>query len=315
MKKISTILLILLVTVFLIPPAYADINSNAGTTAYSFLKIGVGARAIAMGGAFVGLADDQSALYFNPAGLTQISSRSFTTSYNNYLTDIQSGFIGYIHPYDENTRLGLSINYFNYGSFDKMDEDGVNLGTFGAADFALIATYARKVSPLISLGVNAKLILEKIDTYTSDALALDVGVFYKSEVKNIQLGAVIQNLGYQLKGFTSGHKESLPIQVKLGVSHYVRGLPLLVAIDGVKPFDNDIYFNVGGELLSLKPIYLRAGWSSFGKNYKTGSDKDNLAGFSFGLGINWKLYKFDYAYSSYADLGGVHQISISGDLK
>ncbi len=295
--------------------SYADINSNAGTTAYSFLKIGVGARAVGMGNAFVGLADDQSALYFNPAGLTQLAGRSFTTNYNNYLTDIQSGFIGYIHPYDEKTRIGLSINYFNYGSFDRTDEDGGNLGTFGAADFALIATYAKKVNPTISLGVNGKFILEKIDDYTSDALALDLGAFHESKGKSLRLGAVVQNLGYQLKSFSAGHKESLPVEVRAGVSHYVRGVPLLVAIDVAKPFDNDIYFCLGGEFLSLKPVFLRMGWSSFGKNHKTGSDKDNLAGLSFGLGVNWKAYRFDYAYSSYADLGGVHRISISGDLK
>jgi long-subunit fatty acid transport protein len=315
MRKTKIAILALFISIFLIPYAYAGINSNAGTTAYSFLKIGVGARAVAMGSAFVGLADDQSAIYFNPAGLTQLQNRSFTTSYNNYLTDIQSGFIGYIHPYDEKTRLGISINYFNYGSFDKTDRNGENLGTFGAADFALIATYARKVNPLISLGVNAKFILEKIDNYTSDALALDIGAFHKSEKKKIQVGVMVQNLGYQLNGLSKEHKESLPAEIKVGVSHYVHGLPLLVAVDGAKPFDNDIYFSLGAELSSFKPVFLRMGWSSFGKNYKTGSDKDNLAGFSFGLGVNWKVYRFDYAYSSYADLGGVHRISISGDLK
>ena len=315
MKKLKIALLFLLVFAFLANGVYAGINSKAGTTAYSFLKIGIGARAVAMGNAFVGLSDDQSALYFNPAGLVQLPSQSFITSYNNYLSTIQSGFIGYIYPYSQKSRMGISINYFNYGSFDKTDEYGVKSGTFGAADFALITTYARKVSSSASLGVNAKFILEKIDDYSSDALALDLGAFYKPENTRTQIGAVIQNLGYQLKNFSQDHKESLPIEAKIGISHYLQGMPLLVAIDAAKPFDNDIYFNIGAELLSLKPMFLRAGWSSFGKNYKTGSDKDNLAGFSFGLGINWKAYKFDYAYSSYADLGGVHRISISGDLK
>jgi len=315
MRKLGIMFSFLLAIAFSVNGVYADINSKAGTTAYSFLKIGVGARAVAMGNAFVGLADDQSALYFNPAGLVQLSSQCFTTSYNNYLSTIQSGFIGYVYPYDQNTRIGISINYFNYGSFDKTDEYGVRLGTFGAADFALISTYARKVNSLFSLGVNAKFILEKIDNYTSDALALDLGAFHKSENKRIQAGVVVRNLGYQLKSLSGEHKESLPVEVKIGISHYVQGMPLLVAIDAAKPFDNDIYLNLGAELLSLKPVFLRAGWTSFGKNYKTGSDKDNLAGLSFGLGINWKAYKFDYAYSSYADLGGVHRISISGDLK
>ena len=289
-------------------------NSKVGTTAYGFLKIDVGARSTGMGGAFVGLSDDETALFFNPAGLIQTETRRFFTTYNNYITDIQSGFLGYVHPYSENTRLGASICYFNFGSFDKTDALGTNLGTFGASDFAFALSLAKQVSNRLSLGLTGRFIYETIDNYSSDALALDVGVMYTAADNRTRVGAVGQNLGVQLAGHTKSHKDPLPSSVKVGVSHQMRELPLVVTADAAKPFDNDIFFNLGGELTALKPLYLRMGWSSFGKFSKTGSDKDNWAGFAAGFGVTWKVYRIDYAFSSYADLGGAHKISVSGEI-
>jgi hypothetical protein len=314
MKKTISLGIIVGIVLLLVWSESFAINSKVGTTAYSFLKIDVSARSTAMGGAFVGLSDDESALYFNPAGLIQIEQKRFFTTYNNYLADIQSGFLGYVHPYSENTCLGASIYYFNYGSLMRTDDQGRDLGTFGAADFALGLTYVRSINPQISFGATGKFIYEKIENYSSDALAIDLGAIHVSKDIRTKFGLVVQNLGVQLKGFTKSHKDDLPTAVKLGMSHQMRELPLIVALDAAKPLDNDIFFNLGGEFTALEPLYLRVGWSSFGKFSKTDSDKDNLAGFAAGFGVRWKVYRFDYGYSSYADLGGVHKISISGGI-
>ncbi len=314
MKKTVACGIFVLGLLFLISVTSWGVNSKVGTTAYGFLKIDVSARSTAMGGAFVGLSDDEAALYFNPAGLIQIETKRFFTTYNNYITDIQSGFLGYVHPYSENTRLGGSISYFNYGSFTRTDADGSPRGTFGASDFALAVSLTKGINSQFSLGATGKFIYEKIEGYSSDALALDLGILYISRDTRTRIGGVGQNIGNQLKGHTKSHKDPLPSSVKLGISHHMRELPLIVAFDVAKPFDNDIFFNLGGEFTAFKPLYLRFGWSSFGKNFKTDSDKDNLAGFAAGFGVTWKVYRFDYAYSSYADLGGVHKISISGEI-
>jgi hypothetical protein len=291
-------------------------NSKVGTTAYPFLKVGVGARASALGGAFVGLSDDESALYFNPAGLLQLKGNHFITYYNNFITDIQSGFVGYIHPYSDKINLGLSINYFNYGSMEETDSSGRSLGTFGAGDLCFAFSYARNIKPRLDLGANVKFILENesAQNHSSDALALDLGGFYQLKDERTRLGAVVQNLGFQLKGFTSSHKDPLPTVVKAGISHNLKEVPLLVAGDVSLPFDNDIYFSLGGEITYFKPLFLRLGWTSFGENFKTDSDKDKWAGVSLGFGMHWRKYKFDYAYSSYADLGGIHRITIAGGI-
>jgi hypothetical protein len=245
-----------------------------------------------------------------------LKGRHFITYYNNYVTDIQSGFVGYIHPYSEKVVLGLSINYFNYGSMEQTDNYGKSLGTFGAADLSFAFSYARKIKPRFDLGANVKFIVESegAQNHSSDALALDLGGFYQHKDERTRFGAVVHNLGFQLKGFSSSHKDPLPTVVKLGISHSLKEVPLLVVGDVSIPFDNDVYFSLGGELTYLKPLFLRVGWTSFGENYKTGLDKDKWAGVSLGFGINWKKYKFDYAFSSYGDLGGVHRVTIAGGI-
>jgi hypothetical protein len=314
MKKNIICVMLIIGLLLLVPVISWGTNSKVGTTAYSFLKIDVSARSTAMGGAFVGLSDDAAALYFNPAGLVKMQKRSFFTTYNNYISDIQSGFLGYVHPYSEDLRLGISISYFNFGSITRTDQLGTDLGTFGASDFAIALSLAKLINPNLSLGATGKFVYEKIEDYSSDALAMDLGIFYMFKDRRTHVGAVGQNIGSQLKGHTKSHKDPLPISIRIGVSHQMRELPLTVALDGTHPFDNDIFFNLGGEFTGFKPLFLRIGWSSFGENYKTESDKDNLAGFAAGFGVTWKVYRFDYAYSSYADLGGVHKISVSGEL-
>jgi len=308
-RPISLIVLLALLTTY----SLAD-DSKVGTTAYNFLKIDVGARSQAMGSAFVGLADDETALFFNPAGILQNDRRSFSLSYNNYLIDIQSGFLGYIHPYSEKINFGAYINYFNYGSFDETDIEGRNLGTFGAGDFSLGLAYAQRFGDIFNLGACLKVIYGSIKGYSSDALAVDLGGLFKFRDNRSRFGFSLRNLGVQLKGYTESHKDPLPAIFEVGFSHNLKGLPLLFTIDSAKPFDNDIFFDFGGEFYALKPLILRLGWTSFGENFKTDSDKDSWAGLTLGFGVLWKVYRFDYAFSSYADLGGVHRISVSGTL-
>jgi len=308
----------------------AALNSNAGTAAYSFLKIGTGAKSQALGGAFVGLADDESALYYNPGGLTaktedvevyddlldkpltepEVNNR-FTATYINYLLDFQYGFLGYTRKLDDRSAAGISISYQNYGTFNRLNIDGDQIGTFGASDLAIGMTYSKRLKPKFSAGVTGKFIYEKIDEFSSNGLALDLGIMYLlHEEGSSRLGLALTNLGAQLSGLTETHKDPLPTKLAVGLSHMLRGLPFLFSAEAGKPFDNDFYFALGTELVSLKPLYVRIGWSSTGKDYRTGEDSDTLAGFAGGFGYSYEKLNIDYSYSSYADLGSVHRISL-----
>jgi len=291
-------------------------NSNAGTSVFDFLKIQAGARPMAMGGAFTGVADDESSLYYNPAGVTGLQGKRFIAGYHNNIFDMQSGFLGYIHPLREGQKLSLFVNYLNYGTFDRTNTDGDVIGDFSGGDLLLAGSYARDINENISLGVTIKFIYEKIDEYSATGVAFDLGGKYRrNDYGNTTLGFMIQNLGTQLSTYLDGSdKESLPLYIRGGGSTQPKGLPVLVAVDAIYPTDNDVYFSIGAELLNVRPLYVRMGWTSFGNNYKTGAGNDDLAGFSAGVGVDYRKIQFSYTVSPEGELGTSHRITFTGGI-
>jgi hypothetical protein len=296
----------------------ADINSDAGTSAYPFLKIGVGARPIAMGGAFTGLADDESALYYNPAGIAMLEGTHYMLEYHSYFVDMQSGFIAMTHQLDQTKTLGAYINYLNYGDMTETDNLGNVLGKFSGGDWLFGLTFAVRPQYQYELGVTAKLIYEKIQDFSSAGMAFDLGARYSSNRGRYSAGVMVQNLGFQLSTLGTGDKEKLPLTFRAGGAARFRGIPIQFAADVIKPIDNDVYIALGGEYFEFKPLLLRVGWNSFGSNYRvTGSD-DSWAGLSVGVGFDIKDLGFmknaqiSYSYSPAADLGEIHRITLTG---
>jgi hypothetical protein len=319
-----------LVIFLLLPALLLAGKSDVGTTAYPFLKIGVGAKAQAMGGAFAGLADDESAAYYNPAGIIGFQQHAVAGSYMNYIADIQSGYLALILPstsaqtrmrsdqfdeYKVNDALssfGFSVNYLNYGTIDETNNDGEIVGDFSGSDVAVALTYARRLSDQFTLGGSAKFIYQKIQDYSSDALALDLGAIYRLRDGRTSIGLSAANLGFQLSGLSTEHKDPLPIIVRAGLSHHLRGMPLTASAEVAYPTDNDIFGSFGLEFMPKgSPVALRAGYSTFGNNYETGSSKDNIAGFSVGAGFHVSQFVIDYAFLPYADLGQLHRVSLA----
>ncbi|MCI0329787.1 MAG: PorV/PorQ family protein [candidate division Zixibacteria bacterium] len=289
----------------------ASNNADVGTRVYPFLKNGVGARPLAMGGAFTGLADDESALYYNPAGATQVRTRALAASYVNYFGDVNSGYLAFLYPVGQTQTAGAALNYFNYGEFVGLDAVGNPTENFTPSDLAFQLTYARQFKAGFSLGLSGKIIYEKLQDYSSSALAADAGFLYNFKNGRGRVGLVLQNLGFQISRFWGAPKEDLPAAVKIGGSVHPVGLPMNVTLDIGFPTDNDPFVSGGVEYLKLNPAFLRAGYTTFGKNYKAGleSGKDNLAGFSGGFGVLVKKFHIDYAFLPYSTLGSVHRFS------
>lgn len=319
MKKFKQTILIILTLVLASSNSFAlnpnDIHNDAGTSAFPFLKINIGARAVSMGGAFTGLANDESALYYNPAGISVFDENShYILGYHNYFVDIQSGFMGIIKPFNNDITIGGYISYLNYGEFIEANQLGEQTGTFSGSDYLMAVSGSYKLNYYYSVGLTIKAIYEKIQVYSSHGIAFDLGIKYTGDRERFTAGLAIQNIGTQLSGFIS-EKYSLPLTVRGGISLRPRGLPLLLATDFIIPKDNNFNLAIGVEYVELDPVYLRMGWNSFGNNFKIEGSDAGLAGLSLGLGFNFNDNKqISYSFSPSVDLGDSHRITLTGSM-
>jgi hypothetical protein len=142
-------------------------------------------------------------------------------------------------------------------------------------------------------------------------MAADLGFMYLVNPEGTsRFGLALTNFGAQLKGLTESHKDKLPTKIAAGISHELVGLPIRFSGEAGKPFDNSFYGSLGAEVTSFEPFFVRFGWTSQGRDYRLGADNDFMAGFAGGFGMEYRTYQLDYSYSSFADLGSVHRISV-----
>ncbi len=268
--------------------AYAG---GPGTTGANFLKIGVGARATAMGGAFTALADDSTSLYWNPAGLAQIKGRELSATYNLWFEDIRQGYLSMGFPSMGGT-LGLAANYVDMGTLEGRDEAGNPTGNFTASDLELMVGYAKKIAPKFSFGFGAGIIQDTIAEDKESAFLANVGLLTEVS-KPLILGLVVQNIGTELGS------DPLPLTLRLGLA--LRRNPFVIALDLVKPTDDDTYYCAGAEWWIEKIVALRVGYKS---------NQDAGSGLTAGLGFKVATVDLDYAYVAYGDLGNTHRISL-----
>jgi len=265
---------------------------GAGTTAANFLKIGVGARATAMGDAFCSLTDDGTSLYWNPAGLARIKKNEFLVMYNRWFQDISQGYISVSYPSKRGV-LGIAINYVDMGTMEGRDIYGQPTGEFGASDSQIMAGYAYKVSPNLLWGVSGGVLWEVIENDTQFAYLANLGILLDF-TDSYSLGVSMQNIGSKLG------EDPLPLIMKAGLSVNLERMNL--AMDINKPQDEPLYYSVGIEWWVGNTLALRGG-------YKTGQDIPSSS-ITAGLGFKRSNLGIDYAYVSYADLGETHRISL-----
>ncbi|MEW6750191.1 MAG: PorV/PorQ family protein [Candidatus Latescibacterota bacterium] len=292
-------------------PALA-INDNAGTTGFGFLKVGVGARPSALGGAYTAVSGDVESVAWNPAGLVGLRDQTVAVSLSSYLVDTQAGFVSLALPAPDGARVwGLSALYFSYGEMREMSPQGQDLGSFGASDLAAYLSMAQTLwRGWLKVGANLKAVYSSIGSYSSDAYVLDLGVLASGPLEGMAIGASLSNLGVVRRGYAGGHKDSLPVYARLGVSHRPAHtpVPLLLLADLNVPNDNDPYFAFGAEVHLAGGLYVRPGYSM----QQTGMQGDQNLGLTAGAGVETRGYRLDYAYSAYPDLGDVHRVSLTG---
>ena len=320
---------------------FARETTRPGTAAAQFLKIGVGARAQALGGASAGLRDDVSSLYWNPAGIASIKSTIWQGVHTSWFADIKHDFGGVVFPVGKNTVVGLSSILLSMGDEEitTVDQPKGTGQFWNASDLAVGLSYAIQLTDRYSIGITGKYISERIYNEKATTFALDIGTSLKTPFKGMIIGMAFTNFGGDLqlegrdllRGYDTNPQSDrndpvdtrlqtepwpLPVNFRVGISLMLLGQSqaalvyskkhsLQLLLDGNHPNDDAENLRLGAEFGINRILFLRAG-------YEISEIKQR---FSFGAGLNAPLKQFhfalDYGLSAYADLGYVNFTSFT----
>lgn len=312
--------------------------TKVGTTAAQFLKLGVGARAIALGGAFAAEATDLSALYWNPSGLANLQGSAVQMSYTQYLADIDYNYAAFGTNLGNLGTLAASLIFLDSGEMEVRTASQPE-GTgerFTVRDLALQLSFARALTDRFALGTTVKYIREQVWHSSASAFAFDVGVLFTTPYERLRLGASIANFGpkMQMDGrdilFSQDpglnqegnvevvnaaflmDRHPLPLLFRVGVSWdaFIAGdHRLIILSDASHPNDNSEYVNVGAEYTFRGLLFLRGG-------YRNLFEVDGEQSYTFGAGLNLRIdralrVQFDYAYADFGRLEQTHWYTLN----
>jgi hypothetical protein len=314
--------------------------SKTGTVAAPFLEIPAGAAAVGMGTAFVSLANDASALYWNPAGSALFEKNEVVADHMTWIAATRFDFAALVLPLGEFGTLGVS---FTSLSMDDMKVTTVEKpeGTgeyFSASDIAAGLSYSRRLSERFTVGFTVKYIQQTIWHESASAFAFDFGTLFRTDLLGgLVIGASLSNFGTSMRLDGRDMRQfgrvdqtllgsndqvptniemdswDLPLMFRLGISmNPVKNdeYRWTVAVDALHPSDNYESLNVGTELAFHEFLFLRGGYSSLLLDEAEG-------GLSLGLGLastmlfsSSTVVKLDYAYRDMGRLGGVNSIAL-----
>lgn len=306
----SRVWLIIALGMLLILPGLAFGQAKVGTAGAKFLDIGISSRAMGMGEAYSAIANDVSAIYYNPAGLTQLFSREVMFTHVDYPADITYDFAGVAFPVEAVSGVvGVGVYFLNTGDIP-LTTYAYPSGTgefFRAYDYAVTLTYSRSLTEHFSLGTTFKYIGEFYDDESAQGWAADVGTLYDTGYRGFKLAISIVNFGPDLKMVSQNYP--MPINFKFGGSFNFIESPdhlAVLCLEGMHPSDNLEQFNAGIEYWYLDKFSLRIG-DRF--NYDTD-------GFTAGAGLKWPFgeaseIRVDYGYQDMGLLREIHRFSMT----
>jgi long-subunit fatty acid transport protein len=308
--------------------------SKSGTAGAQFLKIGVGARYHGFGEAGVATANDIYAMYWNPAGLTEIPASQIGFTYVNYVTDVSLNYVAYARRHGSIGVFGASVTALTMGDQEitTVEEPEGTGETYAASSYAFQLSYARELTAQFSFGASFKYISEQIYREKAQGIAFDFGTLLYTGVRSLRFAMNISNMGPEMKfdgpdldveydpdlsdpnqdPFSSRLKVDsydLPLTFRVGMAydfHFGDDSKLVTAVEAKHPNDNLQQGSIGMEYSWRDKYYLRAG-------YKLNYEEEGLG---LGAGIYTSItdntdVAFDYAWVDFGRFESVHRFSAS----
>jgi hypothetical protein len=274
-------------------PAAAE--DEDGGVPGSWLSSYVTARTIGLGGAFVGVADEASAVAWNPAGLATLVPNELRFETARLYEDTSVNAFNFAVPGSRLPSFGLSIINLSAGSFDRTNELNDPLGTFGEGETAYLFSIAKAFDPRFAIGTNVKLVHQSVEDFSANGVGFDLGAIY-SVTPNFKVGLSGLNLGGPNLTLRDT-KETYPVEIRGGFSAVLlRGRGLITAeVDQVE--GPGMRFRGGSEYWIQPTIGLRVGMN----------DQEPAGGLSYRFGGK---YQFDYGVMDHA-LGLSHRLGLT----
>jgi len=326
-------------------------QNNVATTSAAFLEIGPGARSLGMGSAYVSVANDASSLYWNPAGIVNVSRPEVQSFYTPWLVETQYYYNTAVVPLGSYGNLGFS---FTAITMDEMivrtvqDPEPSDYGQkFDAGNISMGIAYAKKLTDRFSFGFQTKFIQESIWQMNAQGFAIDIGTLFITK-RDLRIGMSVSNFGGKLgmegnntlvdidvdeniygnndriDGNLGTAKWPLPLMFRFGISReftFASNMKCLFAVDAIHPNNNPEYLNIGLEYSAMDMVFLRVGKSHTFYELSFQEDDQNIGigpeqGLSFGAGVKYQIPRgpminIDYVFTDFGIFNNIEGYSIS----
>jgi len=317
-----------------------------GKSSFSLLDLSYSGRSTALGTDFITVKDkDLNLGVSNPSLYNSLMHKNI--SFNQALLSggINYGMLNYAHSLDSTRTVAANIRYVNYGEMVRRDEAGVDIGTLHPAEFILGVGGAKQLNPFFSIGTNFNLLYSQFDSYNSLAASVDFGGTYYNKAKGFLVTVLAKNVGVQLIKYTE-KKEVLPTELQMGISYKLEHAPFRFSLLGhhlnnwnityvdpsiqptLDPLTGELvsielpsfteklgrHFTYQCELLLTKSFNLRFAYDYHRRQEMKLEQRPGLAGFSFGVGLNFKRLVVDYGLAVYSSSGFNNMLTLRTDL-
>ncbi|MEO0311331.1 MAG: hypothetical protein RIQ89_988 [Bacteroidota bacterium] len=317
-----------------------------GSSVYSFLNTPMSARSASLGGTFISIKDhDLNLALQNPALLNEKMNHMVALSGVSFTGGVRGGDATYARHINKIGTLMAGIQYINYGQFLETDITGQINGTFKAADYCLQLSAARPLNKYFSLGASLKTIYSDYYLSNSIGLAMDAAIHFHDTVSQWSGTILARHAGAQIKAYTAGNKEPLPIEVVAAISKKFSKAPLRMSLtwrhlenfnityidptlntqinpetgepetEKITLLDKAVaHVIVSTEILLSKNFHLRAAYNFQRRSEFVIEDRKGTVGISFGFGLKINRFLLNYGRSIYALAGGTNHFSVAFNL-
>ncbi|MBQ0049325.1 MAG: type IX secretion system protein PorQ [Bacteroidales bacterium] len=295
-----------------------SVRGQEGGSVFNFLSLPSSAHASALGGRNISLMDDDASLVLqNPALLSNVSNNSINLNFMTYMQGAKLGSAAFVREAGERGTWGASAQFLGYGKMKETTAAGEVLGDMSALDLSLGGMYSYLFNDYWSGGATGKFIYSKYASYSSVALAVDLGVNYINEESDFSTSLVLANMGGQVKAFGE-QREALPFNLLWGFTKGLAHLPIRLSVTltdltrwskayyyvpgGGEPSAGRIimnHINLGVDIIPKEQFYLSIGYNIRRANELTAAGSSHAAGLTCGAGVNIKRIKFGLAYAKY----------------